>query len=886
MPITLEEHERSSHHPALCELLPLREYLDNVVVRTNGHFVAGYELVGLNGHYHDDKTRNDTKSALETLVRSLPERAIRMQMRYETREGVDALIDHYRDQMRSRHAIVRELDLERLMLWRERDEAGNYLDRKLRVYFAFDPVEYHRKSGFEVRMSFKEPVDASRFSLSFDKCIERTRREHEALLAEFNSLLSGIETTLASSGLAPRRLSDEEMFREAQEAMNPMLMDPRPYRRYALQQKSVRSQIVTTSIEDEQDDYLKVGGLLYTFVSMRDLPDGTYPGIMRELMTLDFPVVVNVEAVIPDQERIRRTYKLRIRKMEAAQKDFDGNYRRNVEAEEAQRQLQEILRQVVRSSLKVAEVSFIAATRTSEPAHGTRQIEQAQRILADRRQRLMHAISRMDGATPLEEGLAQRRLFIHGLPAMSERNYRENECLTLHAADLLPTEIPWRGTVQTPAFLFETREKFLLPYSPFDPTLENSNMLVIATSGGGKTFVVMQMLISLSRLGMQISIIERGDSYAPLVEIMGGMCLTVDLDGAIALNPWDLPPGESDPSKDKVKFLANLTRHMIGESGRSDATVLDAVLTNAIGRVYARKKLAFENPTPIFSDLVDELTNYRDDEGLEQAMAEARVAAFKLSQWVGEKGIYSNLMDRPTTPGLDADWMYFNIEKLASDSKLETAYSLIIANAIGERASGRTGRPSVTALDECWALLDSPVLATEVVQLFRTARKRNSAVLGISQTLEDFVGTPTEPRLHGAGVLRNAHTKLLGKKPGDPSQLREKLDLNEVVLGHLKGLGAVRKGHQSEMLLISGDSADTTQLVRVLSSPLEYWICTTFGRERNYRTWFLSQRSNQPLIDSYRELAAKFPHGLAEAPPLPEEQTGEVQAAVALRTKQ
>jgi hypothetical protein len=242
-------------------------------------------------------------------------------------------------------------------------------------------------------------------------------------------------------------------------------------------------------------------------------------------------------------------------------------------------------------------------------------------------------------------------------------------------------------------------------------------------------------------------------------------------------------------------------------------------------------------------------------------------------------------MDRPTTPDMDADWMYFNIEKLASDPKLETAYSLIIANAIGERASGRTGRPSVTALDECWALLDSPVLATEVVQLFRTARKRNSAVLGISQTLEDFVGTPTEPRLHGPGVLRNAHTKLLGKDPGDSSQLRGKLGLNEIVLGHLKGLGSVRKGHQSEMLLISGDSADTTQLVRVLASPLEYWICTTFGRERDYRTWFLTQHPNRPLIDSYRELAEKFPHGLADAPALPEEEAGDVQAAVALRTK-
>src|SRR5437879_9729084 len=58
--------------------------------------------------------------------------------------------------------------------------------------------------------------------------------------------------------------------------------------------------------------------------------------------------------------------------------------------------------------------------------------------------------------------------------------------------------------------------------------------------------------------------------------------------------------------------------------------------------------------------------------------------------------------------------------------------------------SGRSGQPSITVLDECWFLLDSPALAPEVVQLYRTARKRNSSVWGISQTVEDFVGTRSE----------------------------------------------------------------------------------------------------------------------------------------------
>ena len=48
MPMTHAEHDRKLKAPAVCELLPLRDLPvgDNIMVRTNGAFVAGYELRG------------------------------------------------------------------------------------------------------------------------------------------------------------------------------------------------------------------------------------------------------------------------------------------------------------------------------------------------------------------------------------------------------------------------------------------------------------------------------------------------------------------------------------------------------------------------------------------------------------------------------------------------------------------------------------------------------------------------------------------------------------------------------------------------------------------------------------------------------------------------
>jgi len=233
----------------------------------------------------------------------------------------------------------------------------------------------------------------------------------------------------------------------------------------------------------------------------------------------------------------------------------------------------------------------------------------------------------------------------------------------------------------------------------------------------------------------------------------------------------------------------------------------------------------------------------------------------------------------------DANWLFFNIEGLSSDPRLETAMSMLIAQSMSERSSGRSGQASITVLDECWALLDSPVLADCVVQLFRTARKRGASVWGISQTLEDFVGTKQKPKEHGAGILRNTSVKVIGQQPGDVGPLIDHLGLNEVALNEIKRFSAPRKGRSAEILLVLGEKSETTQTVRLVPTGVDYWVATTYPRERAYRAWYLKENAGRPLIDLYKELAVRFPHGLADQEALPEEMSGFVQRASAKRSE-
>jgi hypothetical protein len=163
-----------------------------------------------------------------------------------------------------------------------------------------------------------------------------------------------------------------------------------------------------------------------------------------------------------------------------------------------------------------------------------------------------------------------------------------------------------------------------------------------------------------------------------------------------------------------------------------------------------------------------------------------------------------------------------------------------------------------------------------MVELFRCARRRRASVWGISQTPEDFVGTSLAPRPHGPAIFKNVSTKLIGQQPGDLSALIDHLHLNEICLNQIKQFNAPQKGHNADVLLVIGEKAETTQVLRLVPTPVDYWVSTTFARERFYRSWYLKKQAGRPLLELYLELGRRFPRGLADLPLLPEELSGEV----------
>ena len=117
---------------------------------------------------------------------------------------------------------------------------------------------------------------------------------------------------------------------------------------------------------------------------------------------------------------------------------------------------------------------------------------------------------------------------------------------------------------------------------------------------------------------------------------------------------------------------------------------------------------------------------------------------------------------------------------------------------------------------------------------------------------------------------------MIGRQKGNFDVLRHFVHLNETTLNRVKSLGMTEKGKKSEFLIVIGEKAETTHSLYIVPTPLEYWLLTTYPRERWYRQWFLATNPGLSLAQIYEQLAARFPNGLSEVPELPEERSGEV----------
>lgn len=207
-----------------------------------------------------------------------------------------------------------------------------------------------------------------------------------------------------------------------------------------------------------------------------------------------------------------------------------------------------------------------------------------------------------------------------------------------------------------------------------------------------------------------------------------------------------------------------------------------------------------------------------------------------LNSWCGDSA-YGKFVDQPTTLQLDKQIVSFDLKGLDSYPDLQSVCLFIITDYVWREVQKDRSSMKFLVFDECWKLMEHDSAQVFISEVFRTFRKYMASVIAISQNIDDFAKSKA-----ATAILPNSSIKwVLKQKGADKERLKEALNLNpnEVLL--VESLEQER-GKFSEAFLIAEDNR---AVVLIESTPLEYWLATTDGRDIG-------------KINEYKKLYPKF----------------------------
>ncbi len=796
--------------------LPYWVIQDGAVVLRDGTYRLGFEVTIPGTEVWDAAQLTRSNDRLRTLLNTAVPEGECLRVLIEVHSDYTELLRTYAGACASPHPVVRELHRRRVAGLSRAHAAGRLVNYRV----LFD-LSYH-------------PPRSRRWWVPVDRAAYRRHRDELGLLRE--AMVGHCDRC----GFAARPLADHDLAAAIWRYFNPgqkRCAAPPPvpgesqeieWPRRLLEahgRPSLRTSVVRSDLH-RRWDFLWMDGYAHAVVAMDLLPDRpTMPNALGPLLALPggYWLVVDVWNDPRSDQLKRLELKSRLSRQAVLAQDGGDSNARAVE-------------QQVQSALDVVQLTSERVMRVGAALVLQESAADAVRGAA---RRALDAFRQVPGVDGRIESVALRRQFLQLAPFSGLPNERLLRMLTSNAADFIPCHGVWRGAAR-PVWPIFTRGDSLTALDPFDPRLPSWNAIVVGESGGGKTHFAITWLSHLLAFDPIILIVDKGASYRTFCDVHGGQHIHLDPASGVAVNPFDLLPGEVEPDPAHLALLRSLVMLMVAEPDGTPGRQEMAVLESAIRQTYARAAGA-----PVFlHDLVHTLRTFEQVGGHETGQEEwsmARGIARRLELWV-ERGLYARLLDRPSTVDLQAPIVCLDSEGLDEQYPELVPIAALLANhLIYRRIRSEEGRLKYVVSDETWAALLNRVAAESLVGMFRRFRKFGAGIMAISQRIEDFESE------HARGILDNAPLKVLTRAAG-VDRVAHLLGLNDQYRALWKSLGQ-RKGVFNEVLLVLDLLEGREGGVGVIREiPEDYFIATTTAEERRARDRLAAEIGAWPAI--------------------------------------
>lgn len=331
-----------------------------------------------------------------------------------------------------------------------------------------------------------------------------------------------------------------------------------------------------------------------------------------------------------------------------------------------------------------------------------------------------------------------------------------------------------------------------------DATRPSSNLAVIASTGGGKSFTLKKMCINEINRGNKIFIFDAEGEYQNLVNKNKGEYIDMYSSSGGIINPLQvrfLPSDKeekTDNDVDKINYEdCPLAKHLgsletfikcaFEEIKESEVVVLLDMIEKLYKRFGITKNTKIssleklENTDyPIFTDLIEFLPDYKNMITNQEQLKIVDKLEILLDRF--KVGIDSMLFNGYTSVNLDSNLIAFNVKDLLNSKNkrvittqlvnlLTYLNNIIVQNKIvNDKGKEKKKIKNIAVIiDEFHLYLkntDSEVLLT-FEQIARRIRKYHGAFIPATQSIHDFIGDDDSVR-SATAIFNNCQYQLVG----------------------------------------------------------------------------------------------------------------------------
>lgn len=792
----------------LADCLQIWGLEDNNIIFSDGSFGLGFLLRPVDSTCWSTQQRNDYAEQLTQLLNGLPSE-IDFQFVQDIKAGNSKLISEHQQSDSSDQEVISELTRARVEKFQKLDAEGLLPKHDLLFFVRRKPNGplLRKPSWFSKHKNFESIAE------------DRLKQE----LAASQRLSHDLEAALSLLGLSPIRMSGEEILNLIYRQWNPS----RGVELGEVDPSYLRSSILFTDVGIDNTGF-SIGDYFYRVISLKLLPDQTFATMAAKLRELPFDSRLTLTVKVPDQQKELESLQTQRRiafSMVAGKKTGVAD----LESEAKFRDLETLLEQMVAAGEKVFHMSLQVILRSK-----------FQEDLENKVSETLAKVREMSGAEAMEETLAAFDIFSETALPNARSKERNKAVKSSNLCDMLPVFGPWRGH-NDPKILLRSRLGSLISFNPFTSELTNSNQIVSGGSGSGKSFMTNILLMQMLKENPKVFIVDIGGSYKKICDNLSGQYIQLGVDTHLSMNPFDLASGETKPTSQKIKFILSLVEIMTKDSDQIQLGKLEkSEIESAIEQVYESSKC------PRLSDLRQILLNHSE--------ASIQRLGKILTSWCGNSP-YGKFVDQKTTLELKRPIVCFDLKGMEAYPDLQSACLFIITDFVWREVQADRSQMKFLILDECWKLMENDSASLFIAEVFRTFRKYMASAIAISQNIDDFARSKI-----ANAILPNSSIKwVLKQKGADKERLKEVLSLNPTEVELISSLQQER-GSFSEAFLMAEDAR---AVVAIESTPLEYWLATTDGRDLGK---IEELRVHKPDLDNLgilKHLASKYPKGVA-----------------------